>query len=236
MTTLNLLYFPLAKGQTSEPLIAHTDVAVKAKSHHTFCNQIRGCGLLKRNGGKERTKQYSEDHCIQLKPLVPGTEPTYSRGALPSSLAVCSASLGSLCSGPQAARFLLCCFADCREHQSRTATAGSTKAGLPAARIPPSISLAASRMVIEDKEEGEDKENTPQKQKERSWSQTLGRRPTGRRRCLNLCDLILGRNYQEEGQEVGQSRPCHARFLASLPLWGKRWSNRIQGKEMNQFS
>lgn len=207
-------------------------VVVKAKSHHTFCNQIRGCGLLKRNGGKERTKQYSEDHCIQLKPFVPGTEPTYSRGAPPSSLAVCSASLGSLRSGPQAARFLLCCFADCWEHQSRTATAGSTKAGLPATRIPPGVSLAASRMVIEDKEEGEDKENGPQKQKERSWSQTLGRRPTGRRRCLNLCDLILGRSYQEEGQEGGRSRlampvswlPCRSgeRDGATTESKGKR--------------
>ena len=115
-------------------------------------------------------------------------------------------------------------------------TAGSTKAGLPAARIPPSFSSAASRTVIEDKEEREDEENGPQKQKERSWSQTLGRRPTGRRRCLNLCDLILGRNHQEEGQEGRQFRPRHARSLASLPLWGKRWSNRIQGKKMNQFS
>ena len=63
-------------------------------------------------------------------------------------------------------------------------TAGSTKAGLPGARIPPSFSLAVSLIVIEDKEEREDEENGPQKQKESSWSQTLGRRPTGRRRCL----------------------------------------------------
>lgn len=161
-----------------------------------------------------------------LKSLVPGPEPTCSRGAPCSSLAVRSPPLGSLRSGPQAASFLRC----------TSLTAGSTEAGLPGACIPPSFTLAVSLIVIEDKEEREDEENGPQKQKERSWSQTLGRRPTGRRRCLNLCDLILGRDRQEEGQEAGQPRPCHAPSLASLPLWGKRWRNRIQGKEMNQFS
>ena len=169
---------------------------------------------------------------MKVKVLVTQSDSLRPHELDPSSLAVCSASLGSLRSGPQAARFLLCCFADCREHQSRTATAGSTKAGLPATRIPPGVSLAASRMVIEDKEEGEDKENGPQKQKERSWSQTLGRRPTGRRRCLNLCDLILGRSYQEEGQEGGRSRlampvswlPCRSgeRDGATTESKGKR--------------
>ena len=97
-----------------------------------------------------------------LKSLVPGPEPTCSRGAPPSSLAVRSPPLGSLRSGPQAASFLRC----------TSLTAGSTEAGLPGARIPPSFTLAVSLIVIEDKEEREDEENGPQKQKERSWSQT----------------------------------------------------------------